>query len=202
MSKIMDGLGLKGLPAEISGASREELPQFFVERGYKVGAEIGVYLGEFSAKFCKAGLKMYSIDPWMSFEGQGRREKLQEVQDGYYETTKKNLAPYPNSTIIRKTSMDAVKNFKDGSLDFAYIDGDHTFRFVAEDVYEWTKKVRSGGVVCGHDYWHTPPTANNVLCHVDVIVDAYVKLYGIENFYIFGREKAEWRKPSWMFIKK
>ena len=55
--QILDGLKLKGTPAEIPDCGRDDLPQFFVEMGYKVGAEIGVLRGEYSEKLCKAGLK-------------------------------------------------------------------------------------------------------------------------------------------------
>ncbi len=48
--------------------------------------------------------------------------------------------------------MDALEDFEDNSLDFVYIDGDHNFKHISEDIYEWTKKVRSGGIVSGHDY--------------------------------------------------
>ena len=53
--KIIDGIKLKGRPAEIPGCSRGDLPQFFVDMEYKIGAEIGVYKGAFVEKFCKAG---------------------------------------------------------------------------------------------------------------------------------------------------
>ena len=129
---------------------------------YKVGAEIGSCRGEFTEKFCKAGLKMYAIDPWTGYAGAGRTEKLQEIQDSHYEETKKLLAPY-DCTIIRKTSMEAVSDFEDGSLDFVYIDGNHAFRYIAEDLYEWTKKVRNSGAVSGHDYFHTSSSASNVV---------------------------------------
>ena len=39
------------------------------------------------------------------------------------------------------------------SLDFVYIDGNHHFDFVMQDIIEWSKKVRAGGVVSGHDYY-------------------------------------------------
>lgn len=203
--KIIDGLKLKGRPAEIPDCSRDDLPQFFLDMGYKVGAEIGSHRGEFTEKFCKAGLKMYAIDPWTGYVGAGRTEKLQERQDSHYEEAKKLLEPY-GCAIIRKTSMDAVKDFKDKSLDFVYIDGNHAFRYIAEDLYEWTKKVRDGGAVSGHDYFHTSPLASNVICHVDVAVNAYTRLYGIENWYVLGRKRAKegekrdkWR--SWIWIK-
>lgn len=185
MGKISENLSLKGKPAHIPDCSRDELPVFLKEQGYKVGAEIGVYKAEYTKKLCEAGLKVYAVDPYMAFPGQGRTQNRQERQDflfGHAQRSMKGL----DATFIRKTSMDALEDVKDGSLDFVYIDGDHRFRYVAEDIVEWSKKVRPGGVVAGHDYWCTWHGATNVICQVQYVVDAYVKTYDINNFYTIG----------------
>lgn len=182
--RLIDAIKQKGLPFNVPHSSRDDLPNFFKHMGFVTGAEIGVYRGEFTKKFCEAGLKMYAIDPWITYAGttQGR-------QDFLYEHTKRVLAPYPGCTIIRKTSMDAVKDFKDGSLDFVYIDGDHRFRYIAEDLWEWEKRVRRGGVVSGHDY---------NFGEVGPIVDAFVKIKGLASFYVCG-DQDEYL--SWFWIK-
>jgi len=205
--KLIEAIKQNGNPFIIPDCGRDSLPEFFKEMGYKVGAEIGVLTGDFTEKFCRAGLKMYAIDPWMGFSGQGRHQNEQSVQDGYYEQAKKVLIPFKNCTIIRKTSMEALADFKNESLDFCYIDGDHDFRHTAEDIYEWTKKVKLGGVVSGHDYFNTAPFARNIVCNVKAIVDAYINLFEIENFYLIGGSKtAKHGDPdkyhSWFFIKK
>lgn len=205
MSKIMDGLKLQGQPAEIPDCIRTDLPQFFVEMGFKAGVEIGVYKAGYTEYFCKAGLKIYAVDPWLIYPhyyavgGQNRQELI-------YEGAKKTLAPY-DCTIIRKTSMDALVDIPDESLDFVYIDGNHDFRYVAEDIYEWSKKVRGGGVVSGHDYFFASE-ANGRTSGVPYVVSAYTQAYGIKNWYVLGRahrkhrgeRKDMWR--SWMWIKE
>lgn len=205
--KIIEAIKQKGKPFEIPDSSRNDLPQFFADSGCEVGAEIGIYKGEFTKKFCEVGLKMFAVDPWMGFSGQGRTQEVQYTQDSYYEHAKKILIPFENCTIIRKTSMDALTDFKDGSLDFVYIDGDHNFRHAASDIYEWTRKVRIGGVVAGHDYYQTPPFARNVVCQVKPIVDAYITLFEIESFYLCGgTDGAKHGNPdqyhSWFFLRK
>lgn len=209
MSKISQNLHLKGLPAHIPDCSRNELPVFFKEMGLKVGAEIGVYKGEYTIRFCEAGLQIYAIDPWEGFSGQGRSQKIQERQDFLYGHTQRYLKKYLDNkqcTIIRKTSLNALEDINDGSLDYVYIDGNHEFRYIAEDIFEWSKKVRSGGVVSGHDYYCTNPLANNVIIQVEYVVDAYVKTYGIENFYTLGgnnpKDKRGDSTKSWFWIKK
>jgi len=205
--KLNEGVLQTGLPFEIKDCSRDELPGFLVSKGFKVGAEIGVYKGEYTEKFCKAGLKMFGIDPWVAFPGQGRTQQVQSRQDFLFGHATRLLAPY-DCTLIRKTSMEAFTDFKDESLDFIYIDGDHSFRGVAEDLYEWAKKVKKGGVISGHDYFCTIPEARNIVAQVAPVVDAYVKCFKIPNFYTFGRskplseEKKDDRYLSWMWIKK
>jgi hypothetical protein len=196
---LTDGIKLKGAPVIIPDCHRNELPGFLVAQGYKVGAEIGVFKGEFTKKFLRAGLRMYAIDPWQSFTGQGRTQHKQEIQDGLLEETKRRLAPYlgKRCRIIRKTSMDAIKSFKPNSLDFVYIDGCHEFPYVAQDIYEWNKIVRPGGIISGHDYFNTPPHAANVLCHAKAIVDAYASVYKIKNWWLFGNPNY----LSWMWFK-
>jgi hypothetical protein len=190
--KLVDGLKEKGKPFEIPDCSRDELPQLFVDRGYKVGVEVGVEEGEFSEKLCRAGLQISAIDSW--------------EKESDYEETLKRLSSYPNCKIIRKTSMEAVNEFKDKSLDFVYIDADHRFRYIAEDLYEWSKKVRSGGIVCGHDYFFPLNKRGKETWHVGYVLRAYTEAFGIENWYVLGLKnkvkgtaRDKWR--SWMFIK-
>jgi len=203
--ELSEAIKLKGRPFEIPDASRDDLPQFFVDMGYKTGAEIGVYKGEFSEKLCRTGLKLYAIDPWKIYEGFGN-SRGQARLDFQYEHTKRFLAPYPNCAIIRKTSMEAVEDFADGSLDFIYIDANHDFRYIAEDLSEWTKKVRPGGIVSGHDYFYTKTGIGETNWHVAFILKAYIGAYNIPNWYLIGSKETKqdekrdkWR--SWMFIK-
>ena len=204
--KLIDGLNLKGNPAEIPDCSRDDLPQFFVEMGFKVGAEIGVYKGEFSEKLALSGLTLFSVDPWKADNGSGDPHS-QDKLDLMFEQTSQLLAPFPKCTIVRKTSMEAVEDFEDGTLDFVYIDGNHNFRYIAEDLSEWTKKVRKGGIVSGHDYFYTKTSVGPAHWHVAFVLNAYIAAYNILNWYLLGQKHAaegekrdKWR--SWMFIKQ
>jgi len=71
-----------------------------------------------------------------------------------FEEAKLRLAPY-KTTIVRKLSTDAAMDFGDESLDFVYIDADHSYNAVKEDIAAWAPKVRRGGIVAGHDYYYT-----------------------------------------------
>ncbi len=171
---------------------RNDLPQFFVDLGFKVGAEIGVYKAEFSSKLASTGIKLYSIDPWQKYSG-----TTQQRQNQLYEYSKKVLSPYPKAKIIRKTSMEALNDFKDESLDFVYIDANHEFKFISEDLFEWTKKVKKGGIVAGHDYYFTKRGTDKIVRDVGNVVDAYVAVFGLENLYLLHSDEI----PSWMYFK-
>lgn len=203
--KLIDALKKTGNPFEIPDCSRDDLPGFFVEMGFKKGAEVGVYKGEFSEKIAKTGLEFYAIDPWRIYKDYNN-PRGQERLDFQYEHTKRVLSPYPNAKIIRKASMEAVEDFKDASLDFVYIDANHEFRYIAEDLAEWTRKVRPGGIVSGHDYFYTKTGTKDVHWHVAHVLNAYVKAYNIENWYLLGskhskegEKRDKWR--SWMFLR-
>src|SRR5579859_7408166 len=140
--KLIDAIREKGAPYWIPDSSRYDLPDFFKELGFKVGAEIGVFTGDNLEKYCKAGLTMYGIDPWAKYRDYRTRSSMDDV----YKKAVEKLSAYPKCTLIRKESNE-VEIIGTRSLDFVYIDGNHRFDYVAADLVNWTRKVRRGGVV-------------------------------------------------------
>ncbi len=55
---------------------------------------------------------------------------------------------------LQMQSSEAAKRFKDQSLDFVFIDGDHDYAAARQDILVWREKVKSGGVLAGHDIEH------------------------------------------------
>lgn len=182
---------------------RADIPQFFVDMGYKTGAEIGVYKGDFTQQFLDVGLKVYAIDPWEIYDGY-LHHKGQKRQDFVYGHATRALSKYSKCQIMRKKSMDALSDFEDGSLDFVYIDGNHEFRYFADDVYEWEKKVRPGGVVSGHDYIQGMGTNVENTIHCKYVINAYIACYKIKNWYLTDSSymRRGRRIPDWFWIKE
>jgi hypothetical protein len=61
-------------------------------------------------------------------------------------------AAHPSSAraaILRLTSEQAADLFAEDSLDFCYIDAQHDFLSVLQDITRWWPKVRSGGIIAG-----------------------------------------------------
>ena len=88
-------------------------------------------------------------------------------EGGVYGECMNNIKGYEDRAImIRANSKIASNFFEDNSLDFVYIDANHAYEFVKEDIELWYPKVKSGGYVMGHDYllmnWDTPPFAENL----------------------------------------
>jgi len=167
---------------------RNLLANVFLEAGFKQGAEIGVRRGKFSRTLIQENpnLHMLCVDPWIPYGIRYSAEK----QESIYQDCLKTLEGY-NVTIVRKTSMDAVKDVTLESLDFVYIDGEHHFDYVMEDIIHWSKRVRSGGVIACHDYHY----GNNV----DVVdaVNAYTHANHIDPWYVTKEVEptAYWVKP-------
>lgn len=192
------------MPLEIRDFDREGLTVLFQELGFKLGAEIGVRSGGYSAMLCKAipGLKLFGIDPYVPYEGYLDHTHKNEF-DRFQKEAKTRLAPYNNFQFIEKFSLDAVKDFSDNSLDFVYIDGNHDFYNVAADITFWTKKVRPGGIISGDDFFkHKGPS----LIHVYQVVKALTEAYELRPWFVIGAKEivpGERRDSgrSWMWVK-
>lgn len=116
-------------------------------------AEIGSYCGESSRIFLDSGnvRMIFCIDPWISnydptdlIAGKDLAE-VERVFDV-------NMITYNNFVKIKQYSIDAVKMFPDRFFDCVYVDGDHRYEHVKTDVLTWRQKVKTGGLLLGHDF--------------------------------------------------
>ena len=152
------------------------------------------------------------VDPWQDSEDNIYRkiisipgEHARTIED-VYQYARQRTAPYPNCTLIRKTSVEAVQDFPKRSLDFVYVDANHAFGYIAMDLANWVDKVKKGGVIAGHDYYSTQ--GDRGLRHVGNVVDAFAKSYDFTNWYVLGQKNEDRelnekfdRELSFMFIK-
>lgn len=191
----------KESPFNIKCCRLNDLPVLFKELGFKKGAEIGVLKGHYSAKLCESnpGLKLYSIDAWEFYPLKNNFRRAW-MYPPIYEEAKKRLAPYKNNEIIRKWSQDAVKDFEDESLDFVFIDANHEFQYITNDIVEWGKKVKKGGIISGHDYGHIKDR-KETFCHVKYVVDAWTYSHAIHPWFILNSPISK-RETGWMWVKE
>lgn len=73
--------------------------------------------------------------------------------EGVYAEFLRNIEPIKELVaVIRGDSVKSATNFENKSLDFVFIDADHEYINVKNDINAWLPKVKSGGILAGHDY--------------------------------------------------
>lgn len=116
-----------------------------------IGAEIGVNKGYNASYICHIiqPKMLHLIDPWNNFFDPASGEIIGEAQ---YLMANALLQQFNCCKIIRKTSAEAINEFDNESLDFVYIDADHSYNAVLSDLTIWYPKIKRGGILSGHDF--------------------------------------------------
>lgn len=133
------------------------LPALINKHDLKIGCEIGIAYGTHSAHILKTTniLKLYSIDPFKHFE-QGYNDGMnypQKYFDVLFYKVKDLLSQFGSrSSILRMTSIEGSNQFSKHSLDFVFIDANHSYEALKEDLNAWYDKVKPGGLLSGDDY--------------------------------------------------
>jgi predicted O-methyltransferase YrrM len=176
------------LPIKVPIDKYRGLCGLFSELGFKVGAEIGVCKGMYSKWLSVKirGLKLFCVDPYKSYKEYSEYLDQNEM-DSLYKQAQQRLAKF-NCEFVKKFSMDAVKDFNDNSLDFVYIDANHAFEFVVNDIAEWSKKVKPGGIVSGHDY-------SGYMFQVREAVDGWTRSKKIKPWFLTHKHAC------WFYVK-
>ena len=125
-----------------------------------VCAEIGVWKGEFSARILRRTRPrtLHLIDPWQ-FQSDypnrrygGGSARNQDDMDRVFDDLRARFANSPNTVIHRGMSRDVLRTFEDAYFDWVYIDANHSYEFVLEDLQLCLAKTKPGGVIAGDDY--------------------------------------------------
>ena len=127
---------------------------------YNSFIEVGVWKGENVVTLAKTinscnfiGVDPYSSDTYGENEkADGKQELLLTEAEVIYRNLLLTSKKLGNFKIIRKTSLEAAKDFSDESIDMIFIDAVHTYSEVKKDIEAWLPKVKSGGCLSGHDY--------------------------------------------------
>jgi predicted O-methyltransferase YrrM len=114
--------------------------------------EIGSYQGESTTLFAHMfnPKELYAVDPFLNgydeFDGSSTGDFTNVIHNF-------NLRINQFSCIkhIKTLSYEAVDQFENDSLDFVYIDGDHTYEGVNKDITMYLPKIKVGGFIAGHD---------------------------------------------------
>jgi len=120
---------------------------------YMIGVEIGSFAGISSEVFALFAKQITCIDGWdISVEHGGYLEVNKDgllIAESKFDEIKNQ---YENIIKIKKLSIDACNLFEDKSLNFVYIDANHTYKSVMQDIKIWKPKIKENGFLIGHDY--------------------------------------------------
>ena len=127
-----------------------------------IGAEVGVHRGKLSRELFKLipGLKLFMIDIWSdkSYPDNDDTAAAPKYRDLYRNHWKENMQAARdavmgyNAELIRADSITGAEKFADASLDFVFLDADHSYEAVKKDIATWLPKIKPGGLMSGHDY--------------------------------------------------
>ena len=185
--------------------SREQLVSIF-ERNKLIGK--GVEIGSFEGGYANIILKnwsgkLYLVDVWRpldtkDYEDSSNQHNYKNVINSCLDNIRGNEN---RCFMIRSDSVNGSELFDNESLDFIYIDANHKYEFVKQDMETWFPKLRRGGVFAGHDYlkmdWYSSGKFDNYAGQfgVNPAVDEFCKKHG----YKFDLTN-EWF-ASWYFTK-
>ena len=150
----------------------------FVEVGVWKGKSLSYFIVENINK--NKNITTYAVDTW-----QGSPEHTEEssiIFKTLYEEFITNMSPIVDKFIpMHMTSEQASRQFEDNSLDGVFIDAQHEYEPVKQDLELWWPKVKTGGFFCGHDYYNGWPG-------VEQAINEFAKL---KNLTISGQEMQE-----------
>lgn len=144
-----------------------------------LAAEVGVFGGDYSSilKSHWRGILML-IDSWRHWH----ENYLNDVANSDHESHIKRMAEVAmkfversDVVMVRASSGVAANLLADESLDWVYIDANHSYQSVVQDIHAWLPKVRRGGILAGHDYGAPPEVGFGVKQAVDEIFGLRVK---------------------------
>lgn len=118
--------------------------------------ELGVWFGQ---SMCFAGveiinsnkpIKLHGIDSFLRGDQPSSDSPVDEIR--YSEALRYTDPVKDYIKIIKADTYDGSLLYEDETIDFLFIDANHTYEGVLKDLVSWYPKVKKGGMVCGHDY--------------------------------------------------
>lgn len=160
------------------------------DKKLKIGVEIGVAFGGHAQCILNVPSveKLYGVDPYIhQLKYDDPMNLPQDEFNELYHFLTERLSSYGNRyKHIRKYSNEAVHDIGN-DIDFVYIDANHSYDGVLEDLSLWYPKVKIGGVIGGHDYYH--PSFPGVAQAVDKFFNQFDRKVNYEGNYVWWIEK-------------
>ena len=185
---------------KVVGMSRVNLYELFNSLGFKEGCEVGVWQGKNAFNILQSipNVKLTLVDPYTNHPYVRKprtEEKIVAAEaQAYIRLEGRNVL------FLRELSEHAVMDIPDEDLDFVYIDGEHHYDQVMLDLILWSRKVRSGGILCGHDYFKDDRHVMGVV----YAVNDYARIHNIKLYITDIKAEPLSRRShtSWFWEKK
>ncbi|MFD0762109.1 class I SAM-dependent methyltransferase [Lutibacter aestuarii] len=131
--------------------------EFLTSKELRVVAELGVYKGDFSKYILEnenAIEKYFMLDPWRNLEDWNKPANTNnlEFEKFYQETMQKTNFASEKRIVLRGKTTEVIDKIEDKSLDFMYIDGDHTLKGITIDLNTSWNKIKKTGFIGGDDF--------------------------------------------------
>ena len=178
--------------------TRLEFPALLIGMGLNGrGAEIGVLFGEYSTHLLANWPgTLILVDPWINQDPDVYLDGCNAVSmNRAMKRAMEAVSPFINRVeVIRDYSVEAAQRVPDNSLDWVYLDGNHALESVRSDISVWWPKVRSGGIIAGHDYYERHDAYQS--CGVKQAVDEFAAASGLKL-----NLTTDDTPNSWWFVK-
>jgi cephalosporin hydroxylase len=125
------------------------IPRHTWEITKSVMYEIGSFAGESAVIWARYFTTVHCVDPW-AFDDLARISLAYRAGiEAAFDVRARDAG---NIVKHKARSLDVAPTVADASVDFVYIDGDHSYKAALADITEWWPKVKAGGFLGGHDY--------------------------------------------------
>ena len=169
-----------------------------------VGVEVGTSAGINAIEVLNLNkniTKLYCIDCYLTYAGY-TDYILDDDQTELRNNCISSFARQPRTQLIMDLSTEAAKQFKDKSVDFVYIDANHAYKYIKEDIEAWLPKIKKGGIIGGHDWDWTDPAKNNELSVKRAVEEQFgteegkihyhINLYEMDEVNHSARVDSDW----------
>ena len=162
---------------EESGKRFQWLAHKIRENDFRIGAEIGCANGNTTGHILKNTKvrKLYAVDLWHPSNDRFSSKQydgwnFKRMQSRFERAIHGNRH---RVVLLKGISWEVADSVEDGTLDFIFIDADHSYQSVKRDILAWTPKLKEGGMISGHDT-HFKDVYRAINFYVPKWIPAYV----------------------------
>ena len=164
------------------------LSKIINDNQYETFLEVGSWEGKNMKRIVNNSpglIKTWCIDPYKAIKTKDPSHIYQESQTHFDKTFEEAKRRNPTTIFIKDTSVRSAKLFKDESIDIVFIDAEHTYTALKQDLYAWLPKVKRGGTLSGHDFG---PRFN---CIIKAVIEEFGTKFTLHNGKVWSYKKKK-----------